>query len=102
MFVFVLSEDISFNMWLILLLFAVGYLFYVKCLKPLGYWKKRNVPYSHAIIFMGMMTDVVFKRKSFFDVILEVYNKYPDKRFATLLLIHVIRILIMNTELNRK
>lgn len=51
-------------------------------MQPLSFWKKHNVPQTHAIIFMGVMKDILLKKKSLFNVALDVYNKYPERRFV--------------------
>jgi len=46
------------------------------------YWKKRNVPYIEPIFPFGNLLEILFPRKTFGDMIADIYNKFEGHRYG--------------------
>ncbi|KAL3273877.1 hypothetical protein HHI36_015303 [Cryptolaemus montrouzieri] len=68
-------------MWLILLAAFLG-LFILYTLKVNRYWKDKGVTYKFIIPPLGDNLDTLVKRIPFCDIILNIYNRFPNERYT--------------------
>uniref|UniRef100_A0A1A9UNC7 Cytochrome P450 n=1 Tax=Glossina austeni TaxID=7395 RepID=A0A1A9UNC7_GLOAU len=66
------------NMWIefILLLFAIIYLFYRWATANNDFFLKRGIPYKKPKILFGNMWNLILKRKSIVDIVVDLYNEH--------------------------
>lgn len=65
---------------LLLLIGVLSVLVYFKVFKVNKYWEERSVPFVKPLPIFGNMISNVFQKKSFTDLILDMYNAYPSER----------------------
>jgi cytochrome P450 len=65
---------------LLLILLVTGALYFLKVNH--AYWRKRGVPGPKPQLIFGNMGDSFLMKKSLFDVLADIYNKYPDWPFV--------------------
>ncbi|KAF2903665.1 hypothetical protein ILUMI_02506 [Ignelater luminosus] len=67
---------------LFLLVVTLLYIFIRKKIKQsFQYWKERGVPHVEAWTIFGNMTSIVFRQKSFANLLQDVYNQYSNQRY---------------------
>lgn len=99
-------ENITINLLIILTLICIIiiFLFYYWAIKRANYFNYQNVPNIGILPFMGNLKDVLFQRKSIYDLI---YNIYFDKKIynqpiAGFQLFHKPGLLILEPELIKR
>ncbi|KAF5306323.1 hypothetical protein FQA39_LY09021 [Lamprigera yunnana] len=69
-------------MWLIILLGVLTAIIYFYLIKPLNYWKERNVPYERPLPIFGNSLGLITKKFSNAEFFAHLYNKFPDTRYT--------------------
>lgn len=71
-------------MILVILAAVVGYLFYKYAYRPTQYWKERNIVQIEPAwpIFGNVGLDMILRRKPFYELVKENYNRFADKRYV--------------------
>ena len=64
--------------FLVLLAVAV-YLFYRWAVANNDFFEKRDIPYSKPSFLLGNFAKAVFRRKSLFDIFVDLYNEHDAK-----------------------
>ncbi|KAF5289037.1 hypothetical protein FQA39_LY03916 [Lamprigera yunnana] len=67
-------------LWLILIS-VIFFFTYYKVIKPLSYWKDRDVVHEEPYPLIGGMANVVFQRKTFFGHTRDLYKKFINHRY---------------------
>lgn len=89
-------------MWLHLVLLALSYLFYKYAIKPLTYWKDRNVPHKRPWPIIGNMWNLIIRKVSFIDNVILIYNQFPGKRYSGIFQFHLPVFVIRDLNLLKK
>ncbi|XP_037811692.1 probable cytochrome P450 9f2 [Lucilia sericata] len=71
-------------MWIefLILLAVAGYLFYRWATINNNFFKDRGVPYSKPTILFGNFFEMVLRKKSMFDLIIDIYNEHNGKIYG--------------------
>ncbi|KAF5306332.1 hypothetical protein FQA39_LY09030 [Lamprigera yunnana] len=69
------------KMWLIVLSILVAFVYFY-LLKPLNYWKERNVVYEKGYPIVGSNLDIVLRRHNSSELFELIYKKYANKRYV--------------------
>ncbi|XP_044766583.1 uncharacterized protein LOC123322670 [Coccinella septempunctata] len=70
-----------FQMLAIFLVACAVVLFYILAIRPLNYWKNRNVKTSKIIPLFGENLWVILGFESFLEQLHRIYNMYPNERY---------------------
>lgn len=54
--------------------------FYYYCIKPMTHWKNRGIKQSAPVWFFGDNITTVLRKETFPDLIIRLYNQYPEER----------------------
>lgn len=90
-------------MFLILLISCLIFVL-ILLLKHQNYFKSQNVPYKKSFPVLGVLTDVVLRKKGIYDVICDIYND-PDlknEKFFGIFLFHKPTLFIKDSELIKR
>lgn len=72
----------TYNMLWTAILLIVLYLVYRFLIKPTNYWKELGVPHVKGWpIFGSLLKMIAFRSTAFFDLVKEMYSKFPDERY---------------------
>lgn len=71
------------SQWPILLLLAIGSVYYFVRVanKPCKYFADRGIPFKKPVPILGSMAKLFFRQESLYNVVLNSYNEFKDKRF---------------------
>ncbi|KAF2878651.1 hypothetical protein ILUMI_27519 [Ignelater luminosus] len=83
----------------IAVLTVLAYITYKSVIKPMSYWKKRNIVYSKPWPIFGNMPALLTRTKSFVEVLEELYNEFPDRRYNGIFAFRQPQLLIRDPEL---
>nr|AAZ94269.1 cytochrome P450 [Leptinotarsa decemlineata] len=56
--------------------------FYYLFIRPLSYWKKRNIKQGNPVPILGDYWWFFFKMESFADLVRRLYNQFPNERYC--------------------
>lgn len=70
----------SYALDVLLTLVTLAYVVYAYFTSTHSYWKDRGIPYFKPSLFFGSMKDLLFNRKGFSDIQLDIYNEAPDAK----------------------
>ncbi|KAF2887244.1 hypothetical protein ILUMI_18929 [Ignelater luminosus] len=63
-------------------IFAIlAYFIYKSVIKPMSYWKERNIIYSKPWPILGSMSAFLTRTKSLMELFKDLYNEFPDRRY---------------------
>nr|ARN17942.1 cytochrome P450-19 [Cephus cinctus] len=65
------------------------------------YWKKRGIPYMEVIPLIGNQAPIFFKLKTFPELIMDMYNRYPNARFIGMMDFNTPLVFIRDPQLIR-
>ncbi|XP_061390038.1 probable cytochrome P450 9f2 [Musca vetustissima] len=65
-----------------ILLSVVVYLIYRWSTANYDFFEKRGIPYAKPVPMFGNFMEMVLRRKSMFDIFIEIYNKYDGKIYG--------------------
>lgn len=60
----------------------LAYFIYISVIKPMSYWKERNIVYSKPWPILGNMSAFLTRSRSFVEVLEELYKEFPDRRYT--------------------
>ncbi|XP_060530967.1 cytochrome P450 9e2-like [Cylas formicarius] len=78
---------------------VLSILFWYLLIKPLHYWRDLGVKQTNPWVFLGDNWVTVFRRKSFDEMIVWLYNMYPNERYSGMYQGYVPTLLIRDPEL---
>ncbi|KAF5291535.1 hypothetical protein FQR65_LT01848 [Abscondita terminalis] len=85
-----------------LAVFGIALFLYFLLIKPLKYWKERNVPFVKPLPLFGNVIDNVFKRKSTSELSLELYRAFPNHRYVGIYKFRQPQLMIRDLDLIRQ
>lgn len=62
------------------LLAVIGFLIFKWAMTKANFFVDRNVKYDTYIPFLGMYKDLLFRKKSFVDMIVDLYRKFDGEQ----------------------
>ena len=65
--------------WMILIILVVTFIIY-KLNTAQKQWEKRGVKQAKETFLVGAFGDLLFRKKSFFDIVKDMYNEFPNER----------------------
>lgn len=71
-------------MLMVVLLSVLAVLFYKKYIKPLQYWKEKEVPYATPIPIFGNMFENFIRTKANYEIVADIYKNNEDKRWENI------------------
>ncbi|KAF2890529.1 hypothetical protein ILUMI_15644 [Ignelater luminosus] len=89
-------------MLMLLLIGVLSVLFYFKVIKVNKYWEEKGVPYIKPLPIFGNMISNVFQRKSFTDLVHDMYKAYPNERYVGIFQFTTPTLLVRDLELLKK
>ncbi|KAF5287161.1 hypothetical protein FQA39_LY16039 [Lamprigera yunnana] len=69
-------------MWLLILVASLFAIFYHYIIKPMNYWKTKNVKYIKPQTVFGLTFPVFPRKKTKSDDIVNMYKMFPDERYV--------------------